>query len=168
MEAGQLIVGAIQDPLPSQYNVVSVSSPGPLGPVLVPQKVFGGLGAQVPVAQFALQTPVHAVPQHTLPTQNPFSHSLAVEQAAPVRLLKLAVTVVGAVTVKLHGELLVGVQPDHDAKTPVLEAVAVSDTTVPWFTSAEHVLPQLIPTPIVVEVTVPVPAGPGSVTESRY
>jgi hypothetical protein len=131
MEAGQLIVGAIQDPLPSQYNVVSVFSPGPLGPVWVPQKVFRGWGAQVPVAQFALQGPAHAVPQHTLPTQNPFSHSLPVEHVAPVRLLNVAVTVAAAVTVRLHGELLVGVQPDHEKKVPVLEAVAASVTTVP-------------------------------------
>jgi hypothetical protein len=125
---------------------------------------------QVPVPQLAhpLVLPVHAVPQHTLPTQNPAEHSLPVEHAAPVRLLKLAVTVAVAVTVRLHGELLVGVQPDHEAKAPVPEAVAASVTTVPWFTSAEQVAPQLIPMPGVVDTTLPVPVGPPSVTASRY
>lgn len=131
VKAGQSIVGAIQVPFPSQYNVVSVFSPGPLGPILVPQKVFASVGTQVPVPQFALQGPVHAVAQHTLPTQNPFSHSVPVEHVPPVRLLNVAVTEAAAVTVRLHGELLVGVQPDHDTKMPVPEAVAASVTTVP-------------------------------------
>jgi hypothetical protein len=124
----QSIVGAIQDPFPSQYNVVSDFSPGPLGPILVPHQVFRGLGTQVPVPQFALQLPVHAVAQHT---QNPSEHSLPVEHAAPVRLLNVAVTEAAAVTVTLHGELLVGVQPDQDTKVPVPEAVAASVTAVP-------------------------------------
>jgi hypothetical protein len=127
----QSIVGAMQDPFPSQYNVVSDFSPGPLGPVLVPQNVFAGWGTQVPVWQFALQVPVHCVPQHTLPTHHPVEHSPPVEHIAPCRLLNVAVTEAAAVTVRLHGELLVGVQPDHETKVPVPEAVAASATTVP-------------------------------------
>jgi hypothetical protein len=136
---------------------------------LVPQNVFAALGTQVPVPQFALQTPVHADAQHTLPTQNPVEHSPALEHVAPCRLLKLAVTEAADVTVRLHGELLVGVQPDHDTKVPVPEAVAASVTTVPWLTSAEQEVPQLIPRPIgLVDTTLPVPVGPPSATWSRY
>ena len=112
---------------------------------------------------------MQAVAQHTLLTQNsPVEQSSPTEHAAPCRLLNVAVTEVAAVTVRLHGELVVGVQPDHDAKAPVPEAVAASVTTVPWFTSAEQLAPQLIPTPGVVDSTLPAPVGPASVTASRY
>ena len=139
---------------------------------MVPQKFFANWDErQVPVWQLEhpVPTPAHADAQHTPATQNVVEHSLPAEHVAPTRLLKLAVTVAAAVTVTLHEEPLVDVQPDHDENAPVPEAVAASVTTVPWFTSAEQVPPQLIPRPVgLVDSTLPVPAGPASATWSRY
>lgn len=141
---------------------------------MIPQNIFSCWGRQEPVWQLAhpVVVPGHVVPQHTLPTQNnPVEQSPVTEHMAPCRLLKLAVTVAAAVTVRLHEEPFGDGQPDHDAKVPVPEAVAASVTTVPWFTCAEQlpVPPQLIPMPCgAVDATLPVPVGPATATWSRY
>jgi hypothetical protein len=127
----QSMVGPMQLPAPSQNKVVSVPTFGPLGPGLVPQNVLAALGEHVPVPQPLLQLPVHAVLQQMDPTQKAVLQSPFAPHAAPCARLKLAVTLVAPVTVTLQGELPVGVQPTHPVKTPLLAAVAESETLVP-------------------------------------
>jgi hypothetical protein len=129
----QMMVGATQAPFPSQYSATSVPICGPLGPVMKPQTGLPVLFAHVPPGQVpVLHGPVHGPPQHTPTTQKlPEMQSLPVPHAAPFARLKLAVTLVFPVTLTLQGELPVGVQPDQPVKTPVLEAVAESETAVP-------------------------------------
>lgn len=70
--------------------------------------------------------------------------------------LKVAVTVVFAVRVRLH--VLVPLHaPDHPANEDVLLAAAVSVTTVPFAKLALHVCPQFTPMGLLVTVPAPLP-----------
>jgi hypothetical protein len=90
-------------------------------------------------------------------------------QFPPFLLLNEAVTVtfdVPTITVQVV-PLTLAQPPDHPSNFPVAVAEATSWTVVPYVTTAEHFVPQLMPTPVVVVSTLPWPIGPFRSTETE-
>jgi hypothetical protein len=111
-----------------------------------------------------LHIPPQAELQHVPATQKPDEQSPGPPQDPPFLVLNEAVTFTLAVPIVTEQvRLPVGVQPLHDWKTPVEVGDAASCTTVPWLTTAEQTVPQLIP--IAGDRTLPAPMGPSTVTE---
>jgi hypothetical protein len=112
--------------------------------------VLAGLGSQVPVTHEPLHGPRQGELQQIPLTQLPESQSSMPPQFPPFLFLNDALMVTLDVpTTTLQVVPLELLQPVHSSKTPVAVAVATSWTVVPYVTTAEHMLPQLIPTPIV-------------------
>src|SRR5215471_15709798 len=73
-------------------------------------------------------------------------------------VLKVAVTLRACVMLTVHRPVPLHPSPLQPVKREPLSGVAVSVTLVPWSKAALHVLPQLIPTGLLVTVPLPVPA----------
>jgi hypothetical protein len=121
----------------------------------------------VPDWQVALQGPAQADEQQTFDTQKPFTQSFAWPHAAPLFSLNAAVTVVAEVTTIEQLAWPLEVHPVQFANVALADCEAAKLTDVPWGTSAEQVLPQLMPMPGVVDRTAPAPVGPSIATLSR-
>lgn len=74
-------------------------------------------------------------------------------------VLKVAVTCWLALSVSVQDELLLVQAPVHPAKSDFAAAVSVRVTWVPLAKAALHVVPQLMPTGLLLIVPAPTPAA---------
>jgi hypothetical protein len=138
------------------HVLVPVQAPDHPANVEVPLGVAVSV-TDVPLAKLAVQVVPQLIPEGLLvivpaPVPAPCTASWT-----GGTVLKVAVTVVLAASVKLHAPVPVQ-PPAHPAKVEPALGVAVRVTAVPGAKLALQVVPQLIPEGLLVTVPVPVPA----------
>ena len=138
-------------------QVLVLEQPPPLQPV----KVEPAVGVAVSVTTVPLVNEA----EHDAPQAMPVGALVTVPLPAPLGLTvsvksgtKVAVTVVSAPSVTVHGPVPAQPPPLQPVKAKPALGVAVSVTAVPLANVAEHVAPQAIPAGAL--VTVPLPAPP--------
>jgi len=113
-----------------------------------------------PSTNSSTQHAPHSIPSGslvTVPSPVPDFHTVSLWEGAPERL-KVAVTSWSWLMVTWHVRLLPEQPPLHPVNTEAPEGEAVSVTTAPATKSAEHELPQAIPSGLLVTVPLPAPS----------